>query len=98
MTIPDHLFSAMDNHHLTPQARLLLVDCIRRALFHYPGIGDNIHTARPIRVAWRDGRLGMTRPRFAAARKELMRAGFLRSYYNERTAKAERDWFVFQDA
>jgi hypothetical protein len=93
MNIPDGLWVTMESDGLSPHARLLLLDCLRRAARAYPA-GDDLRTARPICVRWSDARLGMTRFMFARSRAELCRAGHLRRSYDERSNKALRDWFV----
>lgn len=83
MIIPDGIFLDMDSRRLSPQARLLLLDCIRRANRQYPTPVEDLKTKLVIRIVYRDGRLGMTRPAFVKARQELLRAGYLSQYRNE---------------
>lgn len=97
MTIPDGIFFDMDSRRLSTQARLLLIDCFRRANRQYPTPVEDLATRRAIRIVYRDGCLGMTRPAFVKARNELLKAGFLGRVRNENgkvpvtTGNLERD-------
>lgn len=98
MTIPDSLFIDMESHGLPPHARLLLLDCIRRANRQYPSPVEDLKTKRAIRIVYRDGRLGMSRLAFNKARKNLMAAGYLSRARDEDRNKMSRDWFWLQSA
>lgn len=98
MNIPDGIFFDMDTHGLSSSARLLLLDCFRRANLQYPTPVEDLKDPRAIRVVYREGRLGMTRPAFSKARKQLMRAGFLKTWKSDKTSKPNRDWYWLKSA
>jgi hypothetical protein len=98
MTIPDALFTDMESRNLPPHARLLLLDCIRRANRQYPSPIEDLKTKRALRVAYRDGRLGMSRMAFVKARKQLIATGFLSRRRDENSGRLNRDWFWLQAA
>lgn len=93
MTIPDGLFFDMDSRRLSPQARLLLVDCFRRANRQYATPVETLGETRAIRIVYREGALGMTRPAFQKARKQLLQTGFLRQYRSPKDNAVNRDWY-----
>ena len=85
----------MDRLDLSPGARLLLIDCIRRLTNSCTDLKD-IREPRVLRVKMSDGNLGMgSCGTFSKYRLELIRAGFL-SRYPRGAEKPERDWFMFQ--
>lgn len=93
MTIPDGLFIDMESRNLPPNARLLLLDCFRRANKQYPTPVVDLKTKRALRIVYRDGRLGMSRRAFTKARKNLMQSGFLSRVREEKQDRLIRDWF-----
>jgi hypothetical protein len=98
MNVPDKLFIDMESRKLSANARLLLIDALRRANRQYPSPIDDLKTKRAIRLVYRDGHIGMTRPAFVKARTELRQAGFLARYRDEKTNRTNRDWFWLQSA
>lgn len=98
MNIPDGLFFDMDTQKLSAHGRLLLIDCLRRANKQYAEVVEDLSEPRAIRLIWSQGNCGMTRPAFAKARKELMRAGFLKRFQHPKTKKPSRDWFFLRAA